>query len=256
MKKFSIITLTLNSKRTIINTLESIDSQNYKNLEHICLDGFSDDGTLEILLRYKRKYRKIYKSKKRGLYKNLNKATSLSTGEYIGVLHSDDLFYDKHVIQKIAKKFENKNINIIYTNIKIVNKNNIKNIKRNWISNIKSFKNKTKSNLDYLDILKKGWMPPHTGFFIRKKIFDKIKYNTKYSISSDYDFMIRVITKFDGIYYLPITSTLMRTGGKSSRLSSILLKLKEDFYIIKKNNLGGYIVLMNKIFSKLNQFYR
>ena len=246
----------MNSKKTIADTLRSIDAQYYKNMEHICLDGCSNDGTLEILFKYKNKYRNIYKSEKRGLYKNLNEAINLTTGEYIGLLHSDDLFYDENVIQKIAKKFEDKNINIIYTNIKIVNKYNIKKIKRNWISNTKNFQNKTKDSKDYIDILKQGWMPPHTGFFIRRKIFDKIKYNTKYLISSDYDFMIRAITMFDGIHYLPITSTLMRTGGKSSKLSSIFLKLKEDFYIIKKNNLGGYIVLINKIFSKLNQFYK
>ena len=98
-------------------------------------------------------------------------------------------------------------------------------------------------------------MPPHTGFFIKRKIFNKFKYNLKYSISSDYDFMIKALKSSDGIYYLPITSVLMRIGGKSTKFSSILTKFKEDLDIIKKNDLGGYFTLFKKIFSKIRQFY-
>ena len=255
MKKFSIITLTLNSEGTIFDNLKSIELQNYKNLEHICYDGSSVDGTLKILNKYKNKKRKIFKSNKKGLYKSLNEAIKMSKGEYIGILHSDDIFFKQNVISNIAKKFKNKKINVIYTNIKIVKKNNIKKTQRNWVSNKKIFENKIFNKTEYITLLKKGWMPPHTGFFIRKKIFKKIKYNLKYSISADYDFMIKVLKKFNGIYYLPITSTLMRSGGKSTKISSIFLKLVEDLEIIKKNNIGSYFTLFKKIFSKINQFY-
>jgi glycosyltransferase len=255
MKKFSIITLTLNSENTILDNLKSVDSQNYKNLEHICYDGPSTDKTFQILNKYKNKKRKILKSKKLGLYKSLNEAIKISSGEYIGILHSDDIFFKKSIVTNIAKKFQDEKINIIYTNVKIVNKNNIKNIKRNWVSNKKIFENKVFNRTEYTSLLKEGWMPPHTGFFIRKKIFKKIKYNIKYFISADYDFMIKVINKFDGIYYLPLTSTLMRNGGISSKFSSAFLKLKEDLEIIKKNKIGNFFTLLKKKISKINQFY-
>ena len=191
----------------------------------------------------------------KGLYKSLNSAIKKASGSYVGVLHSDDIFFNKSTIKQIAKKFQNKKINIVYTNIKIVRKKNLKKTVRNWVSNTKFYKNKILTSKDYLDILKDGWMPPHTGFFVRKKIFDKFRYNTDYSISSDYDFMVKVIKNFDGIYYLPVTSTLMRTGGKSSKFFNLFKKMREDIKIIKKNKIGGYTTLFKKNFSKLNQFF-
>ena len=53
MKKFSIITLTFNSAKTIKDTIKSVNSQNYKNLEHICFDSKSSDKTLSLLNKFK-----------------------------------------------------------------------------------------------------------------------------------------------------------------------------------------------------------
>ena len=69
MKKFSIITLTLNSEDTILDNLKSIEFQNYKNLEHICYDGSSVDETLKILNKYKNKRGKYLNQIKRGYIK-------------------------------------------------------------------------------------------------------------------------------------------------------------------------------------------
>jgi glycosyltransferase involved in cell wall biosynthesis len=52
--KISIITLTSNSIKTIIYTFNSIRSQSYKNIEHIIIDNKSEDGTYEIIKKYKK----------------------------------------------------------------------------------------------------------------------------------------------------------------------------------------------------------
>jgi glycosyltransferase involved in cell wall biosynthesis len=52
--KISIITVTSNSIKTIINTFNSIKSQSYKNIEHIIIDNKSEDGTYEIIKKYKK----------------------------------------------------------------------------------------------------------------------------------------------------------------------------------------------------------
>ena len=57
--KISIITVTLNSEITISDTLNSILSQNYKNIEHIIVDGGSTDNTLKILKKYPLKNKKF-----------------------------------------------------------------------------------------------------------------------------------------------------------------------------------------------------
>jgi glycosyltransferase len=252
--KFTIITLTLNSEKTILDNIKSINNQNYKNIEHLCLDSYSNDRTIKILNENKAAKRKIIRSKIRGIYLNLNKATSMASGEIVGVLHSDDVFYDKSVISKISKKFEDKKINIVYTNIVMVKKNNLKSVVRNWVSNKKPISHKIKNKNCYKMLLNNGWMPPHTGFFFRKKLFTKIKYNTKYEVSADYDFMIRLLSNVNGIIYLPIKSTKMRIGGKSTKLSKLFKKSYEDLQIIKENDLGGYLTLLKKIFSKFKQF--
>ena len=255
MKKFSIVTLTFNSAKTIKDNIKSVNSQNYKNLEHICFDSKSSDKTLSLLNKFKNNKRKIFTSKERGIYKSLNSAIKKVSGSYVGILHSDDVLVGKNTIKLIADKFKNPKINIIYTNIKIVKKKNLKKVLRNWISNKKSYKNKILNSTDYIKIIKNGWMPPHTGFFIRKKILDRYRYNTKYLISSDYDFMLKVLKNFNGIYYLPITSTLMRVGGKSSKISNLLRKMQEDLRIIKENKIGGYTTLLKKNLSKIKQFF-
>lgn len=255
MKKFSIITLTFNSAKTIKGNIKSINSQNYENLEHICFDSKSSDKTLGILKKFKNNKRKIFTSKERGIYKSLNSAIKKVSGSYVGVLHSDDVLVGNNTIKLIADKFKNPKINIIYTNIKIVRKKNLKSVIRNWVANKKSYKNKILNSKDYIKIIKNGWMPPHTGLFIRKKILNRYRYNTKYLISSDYDFMLKVFRNFNGIYYLPITSTLMRAGGKSSKILNLLRKMQEDLKIIKENKIGGYKTLLKKNLNKIKQFF-
>ena len=68
--KFSIITLTFNSEKTIRDTLNSVMSQNYQNFEHIIIDGGSKDSTIKILNKYKSRNVKFY-IKKISTYTNL-----------------------------------------------------------------------------------------------------------------------------------------------------------------------------------------
>ena len=81
--KISIITVTLNSEITISDTLNSILSQNYKNIEHIIVDGGSSDNTLSILKKYPFKNKKIYIKKNFGIYKSINYGIKKSSGEFI-----------------------------------------------------------------------------------------------------------------------------------------------------------------------------
>ena len=102
-------------------------------------------------------------------------------------------------------------------------------------------------------------MPPHPTVFIRKKIFRTFGfYNTKYQISSDYDFLLRVLSSQNiKKKYIKKTLIKMRIGGKSNRsLKGIVKKTLEDFLIIKKNKAGGFLTLFYKNFSKLEQFFK
>ena len=102
--KFSIITVCFNSEKTIGETLRSVSSQNYENVEHIIIDGGSSDDTLCIVNNYKH-VTKIISEKDKGIYDAMNKGINLAEGNVIGFLNSDDVFYSENIIKDYFNDF-------------------------------------------------------------------------------------------------------------------------------------------------------
>ena len=91
--KISLVTPSFNQAQFLAATIESILSQNYPNLEYIIIDGGSTDGSVEIIKKYE-KYLHFWCSEPDGgQYDALNKGFSRSTGETMGWLNSDDLYF-------------------------------------------------------------------------------------------------------------------------------------------------------------------
>ncbi len=242
--KISIITACLNSEATIKKCLDSVASQTHKDIEHIIIDGKSTDKTLEIIKQYQH-VSKIISEKDSGVYFALNKGIALAQGQVIGFVHADDFLVKKNIIETIAEYFDaDESLDAIYGDLEYISAD--KKI-RYW--NSEPFTEKK---------LKKGWMPPHPTFFARKKIYDKYGvFDTKFKISSDYDLMLRFFSKKIKTVYIPEVIIKMKVGGISNRnLKNIILKSKEDFLIIKKNNVGNLYTLINKNLSKLSQFIK
>ena len=99
-------------------------------------------------------------------------------------------------------------------------------------------------------------MPPHQTVFIRSSLFKKFGiYDSSFKISADYDAMVRYFQCEIQSNYIPRVLVRMRVGGASNTsLRNILIKMKEDYSIIKKNNLGGFRTLIWKSLSKIFQF--
>lgn len=248
--KVSIITACYNSEKTISKTIKSVINQSYENIEYIIVDGSSNDGTLKIINDFKKKSDLkfiIISENDLGIYDALNKGIKLSKGEIIGFLHSDDFLANTNVISEIVKSFSKNEVDGIYGDLVYVYKNNVKKILRYWKS--KNFKN---------SLLINGWMPPHPTLYLRKSVYKKHGFfNLHYKISSDYDFIIRIfkdeVLKFK---YIPMVITKMRYGGISNgNLINIFHKIKEDFIILRKNNVGNLFTLLKKNFSKIEQFF-
>ena len=161
-------------------------------------------------------------------------------------MHSDDFYKDNKVLKTIAETFKKTDADLVYGDLVYVNKKYPFKILRYWKAG-KYFERK----------LFNGWMPPHPTVFIKRSVFNKIgKYKTNYQISSDYDFLVRVFRK-KNIKKIYISKILvnMRMGGMSNNsIKNILKKSIEDFKIIKKNKIGGFLTLFNKNFSKISQF--
>ena len=125
--RFSIITVTKNNKAGLLRAIECVRNQTYQNVEHIIVDGGSTDGSAELLRDIQSSgNQKLVNSKEAnetilpttyytlitiieadsGIYDAINKGIKLATGDVIGLLHSDDLFADENVLEKIAASFK------------------------------------------------------------------------------------------------------------------------------------------------------
>lgn len=246
--KISIIVATYNSSKTIRSCLDSIFNQNYSNIEINLIDGKSSDNTLDIVKNYNRKIPiKIISEEDNGIYDALNKGIYSSVGDVIGFVHSDDILASSTIFSEIIKKISLENFDGVYGDLQYVDFDKTDKVIRNWKS------------CDFNDkLLKRGWMPAHPTFFLKRGVYDKHGgFNLNYSISSDYDFMIRVLNDNSLKFcYLPRVISKMRVGGSSNRsLKNILKKSREDYIIIKKNKVGNFITLVRKNLLKINQYF-
>ena len=107
---------------------------------------------------------------------------NISSGDIVGILHSDDFYENDDVIYDVVDVFRETQADLVYGDLVYVSKNNQNRKLRDWKAGEFLEKN-----------IKKGWMPPHPAVFV-KKIFEIIgNYNTDYKISSDYDFLIKAL---------------------------------------------------------------
>ena len=240
--KISIITVVKNGLPLLKSAIKSIKNQKkIENLEHIIVCAPSTDGTeeyLNTLSNVKIITDKVSSTK----FGSINKGINIASGDIVGLLHADDIFYDEHTLYNISKEFYDKN-DVVYGNVLFCDKENISIITREWISSI--FK---KRKLYF------GWMPPHTTLFIKKDILKNNLYEEDYPISGDYLFVLRLFNNHNiKAKFLNKYITVMRSGGDSTKFKNLIKKLNEDFKIAKKFFKFPFFVILMKIISKINQ---
>ncbi|RDU63158.1 glycosyltransferase family 2 protein [Helicobacter sp. MIT 14-3879] len=248
MLKISIITPSYNSKETILLNLDSVLSQDYKFIEHIIIDNKSNDGTLELLQRYKDKYNKKYtfkivSEKDSGIYHAMNKGISLSSGDIIGFLNSDDFFANSNIVSIIAWGFAKPTKpQIIYADICYINNN---------FQVIRKLKGKSYNKASF----KFGFHPAHPSFYVKKEVFNKYgNFNINYKISADYELMLRFLYKNNiSSLYIDETFVKMKVGGISNRNIKNIIKANiECAKSWRDNNLSRFpIFIILKLVSKL-----
>ena len=241
----SILTVTYNSLTTLKDAYASLCAQTYTQWEWIVQDGGSTDGTLEWLESLSDARVNWVSEKDHGIYDALNKAVGRASGEWIGLLHSDDLYPNNDVLQVVVAAMAGNDA--IYGDLKYVQAADVTKVLRHW-----------QSEAFAPTLLRKGWMPPHPTLFLRKEVYAKVGgFDTRYRIAADYDFILRVFrTPNLKIHYLPQVLMLMRQGGASSKLSNLLAKSKEDLQIMRANGLPfPLLVLFRKVSRKFVQFF-
>lgn len=245
--KISIITITYNSASSLQRALDSVQSQTYKDIEHVIIDGASTDGTRKLIEAYAKQHKNVkwVSEKDNGIYDAINKGIRLATGDVIGFLHSDDMFYSVDSIEQIAAAFEQNQADVVYGDLQYMRGNKVV---RRW-----------KSNTFNPRALKYGWMPPHPTVYVRREVYQQVgEYDSWFRISADYDMILRIFTAGYNTHYIPEVLVCMETGGASNKNTKARLsKTMEDYIVLKKNHVGaGYLTVACKQLRKVKQFIR
>lgn len=225
----SIITVSYNSALTIQDTFDSIKEQDYSLIEYIVVDGKSTDGTLDLIHKNQDIISKWVSEKDAGIYDAMNKGITMASGDIIGILNSDDVYYNSFCVSQVMNAFNmNPTSEVVFG--KIINvSQDLNRVVRKW-----------KTAPFELGSFKRGWHPPHPAFFVKREAYiNHGVYDLKFKIASDFDMMLRLLeVKRCKSTYLDNVITKMRTGGESNRsISNIIRGNREIRQSFKKNKI-------------------
>jgi glycosyltransferase involved in cell wall biosynthesis len=244
--KITIITVCYNRKVTIEKAIKSVLEQDYHNIEYIIIDGNSTDGTKEVIESYSNRISKYISEPDKGMYDAINKGIKLATGDVIGLMHSDDEFYDNKAISRIAARFSfYPNTEGVYGNGIYVSNDTEERLIRNRIGGIFS-----------LNKIKGGWLPLHPTVYLKKNIIEQYGlYNLNFKIASDTEFLLRYLYKYKiKMIYIDSYIVKMRMGGMSTNAKRAFEVLYEDYKIYKYHGLTAFQTVFLKKTMALRQY--
>jgi len=241
-EKVSVIINCLNGSKFLNKCLKSVLNQTYRNLEIIFWDNNSIDQSINLIKKIKDKRLKIFKSSKTiRLYDARNHAINRSTGKFLAFLDIDDTWHPKK-IEKQMNKMNFENSDICYTNHWLINGK-----KKIFTKNKLPSKNMTYEILNNYPIC-------ISTVLMKRYIFFKIKkFNKKYEIIGDFDFIFRASKKYKfSVIQEPLTEYLMHQ--KSTTNKRLDLRISEMNEWLNKNKNNKYFVQFKKINLK-NQYF-
>ena len=239
---FSIVTVARNCVDMVDHCLESVAGQSHQNIEHIVIDGASTDGTLEILQAHRSQLAVLISEADNGIYDALNKGFALSTGDIIGILHSDDRFYDSAVLARVAEEFEDPFVDYVYGDIEMVRPDG--RVARYWKTG------------EFRDGRITGAHIPHPALFLSRRLVNQLDpvFDSTYRMSAD----IKQQLIFSNVLcskgaYIPAPLVRMQIGGTSTAsLSSYWLGWRESCRAWNEvNGSVGIFFAVKKLLSKL-----
>lgn len=198
--RISIITVCKNSENSIRKTIESVLKQTYKNIEYIIIDGLSTDNTLSIVNDYISKgfQIKLVSEEDYGIYNAMNKGIKLASGDYIGLLNSDD-FYEINAVENIVNNLKKEEMQIAYGMTRVL----LNGEEEQIIMHSHRFLERA--------------MICHQSIFVSKKVYNEIGlYNEDYKYVADYDFLLKA-KKHNKVVFTPIYKIVVNynSGGLS-----------------------------------------
>lgn len=235
----SIITVCLNSEKYIEQTIRTVLEQTYKRVEYIIIDGGSKDRTIDIVKKYESGISFWISERDSGIYDAMNKGIKLSKGEVIGVINSND-WYEKHAIEDVMRFFERDvEISIVHGNRML------------WDQEGKKLKGLILPSKDYGRLIYHTLPVSHATCFVRRSIYSNYGlFDTRYRISADHEFFLRLYKQNVLPHYLNKTIANTRAGGESYSLDAIM-----ESWQISKNYRSGLLARLTHFFIKFIVYY-
>ena len=211
----TVITVVFNGAAFLENTIKSVVNQTYDNVEYVIIDGGSTDGSVDIIKEYEGQIDYWVSERDGGIYDAMNKAVTLSLGDWVYVLGSDDVLFAE-ALEKVSCYLKSQNT-AYYGNVKLLSSGEI------YAGSFGTYK------MMYYNI-------SHQSIFYPKSFYESNKYNEKYSSAADFELLMRCHGTRKYIFqYIPeLIAEYNNTDGISSRQEdqAFILDRKN---VVKKN---------------------
>ncbi|MCQ2266199.1 MAG: glycosyltransferase [Bacteroidaceae bacterium] len=195
--KLTIATVTYNAAALIERTIESIERQDYSLVEHIIIDGNSQDDTLTHIQHYlernsisEHRHELIVRSEPdEGLYDAMNKALQLATGDYILFLNAGDTLHSPTTLSQLAEHIFAHSIGknrpaVIYGHTDLVDEHG---------TFLRHRRLAPSHQLNWRHF-RSGMLVCHQSFMARTDLAQQFSYQDKrYRYSADFDWCIRIM---------------------------------------------------------------
>lgn len=204
--KFSIITVTYNAGAVLEDTIQSVITQTYRNVEYIIVDGGSKDHTLDIINRYREHIHTLVSEPDKGLYDAMNKGIRLATGDYLCFLNAGDELHEDDTLQLMVHSITGTELpDVLYGETAIVDEEGhflrMRRLSAPENLNWKSFKD--------------GMLVCHQAFFPRRELAES--YDLRYRFSADFDWCIRIMKKSHTLHNTHLTLIDYLNEGMTTR---------------------------------------
>lgn len=219
--KISVVTVSYNCEDVIEDTIQSVTSQTYTNIEYIIIDGKSKDSTLDIVNRYKNQIDIIVSEPDKGIYDAMNKAINMASGDYIIFMNAGDIFYNNRIIEKVFSDKEIGKADIIYGSVAFDKKG--KEIELKPLN---------------LNEFWKGSRFCHQSAFISLNLHKEFLYDLKYKIAADFNFFNKMYNSGKDFHFIDFPFSKISMGGISD-LGRIKL-IQEYLAIVNKRSFNVY----------------